>query len=370
MDTDEIVRKLEPYRGQRRKLKDALGDEGLRMLHSHPAVRGSPTFAARFLGYSERSRGRITNWWRQIGLRTVKADYAAREREVADGFRDGMTLDDWEKSYLKQTSRIEAAPVFEWRVKRGTEYGILCLVGDLHYGSDAVDIPRWLKLRDWIAQNPDVRWVGLGDFLNCATATSPGMQDFLPYDVAVQLLIRHLRPIAAQGYVLLDGNHEERLQRALKLRISPMQGIAKELGLHYGMKSELVRLRITDGKRSQEYDGYLHHGYGSARTQGGRINKLVQTMQGLDVDFIAMGHVHQRIVTEQVRVRLADLGYTDRKGQGWADVETDEKPLVFSGSYLRYLRGSYPREAGMPPAALGSTSLHFYLPRHACHGRK
>lgn len=360
----DVVETLEPFRGRRGDLKRQLGNDGLRLLHVHPEVLGSPVAACEFLGYAPKTRGRMAEEWTLLGLQVVRRDYA-RPRQH-DAQVHNLTVSQWREHYLALTSGAESAPGVTWDLPPGEEFGVMCCVSDLHYGAEEMDYRKWLELRDWIAAHPATRFVLLGDLLNTATKGGVSDPDPLPFDVAMELLREDLRPVADQCLVALAGNHEGRIQRELGLRICPVQSLCDDLGIHYGGYDTFLRLYVTDGTHQQTYDGYLHHGFGAAQTPGGKINALVRKMQSLDVDFLAMGHVHDRQVAEQLRLGMADSAF----GEPGVNVETSAKPMVYAGSYLRYTQGSYARNKGLVPTSLGGVSLHCYVAKHSVHGRR
>lgn len=363
-----VTEALEQYRGQRGALKRDLGPEGLRWLHVHPEVNGSPLAACEFLGYAASSLHNFSREWTLLGLSVNKRDWAAHEQEVRNGFLCGQTTQEKIAQYIAETSRPEMAPVFDWKLPASAEYGRLILISDVHWGSHETDAARFCRLVEWIGENPDVRWVGLGDWLNVATKNSVSSPDLLPYDVAFETLLEVVRPIAKQGTLLLDGNHEARIAKELKLRLSPVRELAKELSLHYGGISEFLRLRLKAGKHSQEYDGFCHHGFGGAATAGGKINYLFRQFSSLSCDFLAMGHTHCLTIQEQIRAGLTRR-IIQSEGRDYVEVENTKYPLAFAGSFQRWRRGSYPRDKGLSPASLGAATLHLYTQEHDVHGR-
>ena len=362
--------RLEPYRSKQGKLLRSGDRRRLLLDDLHHLCDGSPAAACEYLGYAPGSASNIARYWTEMGLETTKRNHAVTSEFVTyKGFVGGEDADAKRKRYLAVTGRIEYAPVREWVVPKGTEYARLIGVSDLHYGPPEMDYRRWLDLRDWIAENPDVRWVGLGDMLNVSTKESVGSPDYLPYDDAYEMCLDDLRPIAKQCLLLLDGNHEARISKALKIKLSPAEMMAKELDIHYGGNNEFLRLRLKCGKHEQVYDGFCHHGFGGAQTPGGKINYLYRMYQSLTAGFLLMGHVHMLTVEELIRIGLRNETHTDKEGREWVEVEQTTYPMAFCGSFLKYLRGSYARDRGMMPASLGAGTLHLYAERHAAHGR-
>lgn len=373
--TEEL---LEPYRGQRGALKRALGIDGLRLLHAHPEVQGSPVAGCEFLGYSKTSARVVTDGWAILGLPVGKRDWARHAAQVErDAYSGELSAADKLSRYIEDTSKPERAPVFDWTLptKGSDDYARLVTISDIHWGSYETDAARFVRLCDWIGEHPEVRWVGLGDWLNVSTKNSVSSPDLLEYSDACETLLEVVRPIAKQGLMVLDGNHEARIAKELKLKLSPMRELARQLSvglpqpLHYGGLNEFLRIRLRRGKLCQEYDGYCHHGFGGAATPGGKINYLFRQFSSLACDFLAMGHTHSLTVQEQIRVGLTRR-VVSAAGRDYVDVESTGYPLVFAGSFLRHQRGSYARDKGLSPASLGAATLHLYVTEHDVHARQ
>ena len=375
-ERDKLLDELEPYRGRQSALAKELGQPGVYLLWR--LCHGSPTEGAEFLGYNARSGGRsvVATLYTQAQLPIAKAaGWTKRHGEDAEAaqsaFSGERTVEQRRDDYLHATGKRERAPVHEWRIPTTHEYAQLITVSDLHYGPAEMDYARWLKLRDWIAENKHVRWVGLGDFLDTAVHDSPGMGgegQLLSFEEARELLAADLAPIADQCFCLLAGNHEGRIANKLKLRFCPIKDLCKRLHIPYGGTSSYLRLVIQQGKREQTYDGFLHHGYGSAQTPGGKINKLYKTLEWNAVDFLAMGHTHAQVVVEQLRMAL-DAEVFEEDGRQWAQVGARTIPMAFGGSFLKHQSGSYSRDFGLAPASLGAADFRFYTKKKSVHGR-
>jgi len=373
---DTLLQELEPYRGRKNAVVQKLGTAGVYLLWR--LCNGSPTEAAEFLGYapSGGSTRLISTWFTQAGLLVHKRNgwtkrHGTEAEEVQAQFSGERSLADKREDYLQATGKRERAPVYEWRIPQEAEYAQLVTVSDLHYGPPEMDYARWLKLRDWIAENKHVRWVGLGDFLDTAVHDSPGMGgegQLLSFEDARELLAEDIAPIAKQCFCLLMGNHEARIANKLKLKFCPIKDLCRRLSIPYGGTSSYLRLTVQQGKHAQTYDGFLHHGFGSAQTPGGKINKLFKTIEWNAVDFLAMGHTHAQVVVEQLRMALGNEPF-EEDGQQWVQVGARTIPMAFAGSFLKHQAGSYSRDYGLSPASLGAADFRFDGRRKSVHGR-
>jgi len=356
---EEAAEIVEAYRGKRRAVFDDLGDVGLRAVYV--IADGSPTTAAEFLGYAPSSNGLMGRRFQKAGLPSRRRDTG----QVAPPFRRferDKELDEVRATYLSDTSGAEKALEHRWKLAPGTEYARLITVSDLHYGHQAMDYSRWLKLRDWIGENPDVRWLFHGDLFDMATVQSPGksmIEQGLSFDAAVRLAVDDIRPIAPQCVGLLTGNHDQRIARGLQIDYDPVREVARTLIVEHLGYEGFVKYIVTAGKRRQAYIGYHHHGIGSGQTWGSVFNSLQRLANANKADFVVMGHRHQLAAIQQMQREVAANN----------ELRMVDVPLVCAGSFLKHEGGSYSVEKGYAPAVLGAATLHLYLDRHSVHAR-
>jgi len=355
---------IDQYRGKRSLLQKELGDEGLIELHAK--CHGSPTLAKEFLGY--KSDAIIRRQWKRLGLsnrlqgsRLDIDPLLAAENYLSSMTEQPLTLANVREMYLAVTARADTAPAYEWKVPRDTEYAHLIFLGDLHYGSPDMDYRRFIALCDWIAERPEVRWIGMGDYWDLVTMQSPGIhRQALTYDQATDLLRADTEPIMSQCIMLHRGNHDERIMRGLQIGHDPVKRWAKECDIFYGGYSGFVNVTVTDGRkgRTQKYIGFQHHGFGGGATWGYVLNSMERLAAQNDCDWVAMGHRHQRASVETSKARVVD-----------GVVEVYGVPLISTGSFQKHLKDSYASKKGMRPASLGAAAAHLYLDRHSVHGR-
>jgi len=347
---------ISEYRGKRGLLGKELGDEG--WIELHRKCHGSPSLAMEFLGY--RSYRRIREHWKRLGL-TNRPRGSRLDLDPLLAGEEPQTVAEVREMYLAATARADTAPVYTWEVARDTEYAHLIFLGDLHYGSPDMDYRRFLALCDWIAEHPDVRWIGMGDYWDLVTMQSPGIhRQALTYDQATDLLRADTDPIMPQCIMLHRGNHDERIMRGLQIGHDPVKRWAEEYGVLYGGYSGFIRVTVTDGRKSrtQKYIGFQHHGFGGGATWGYVLNSMERLAAQNDCDWVAMGHRHQRATVETSKARVVD-----------GVVEVYGVPLISTGSFLKHTKDSYASKKGMRPASLGAAAAHLYLDRHSVHGR-
>jgi hypothetical protein len=342
---------LEPYRGKRRALEDALGEHGFRMLVDY--CDQSPMAVCEFLGYEPTTRGRVGKRMAQMGIEVHK-------RDPNDPYGE-MTLQDWENHYLRITGSVERATECEWTLPEDhdEEYGRLHFLGDLHIGNPHQDSRRLLEFIGWLAGHPEDRWILLGDLFELRAKASPGEAPAIPQRIAFDLACKWLEPIMDQCLVCHTGNHDLRVARQTDMQWDPVRDFAREYGKPYGGMDGFHRLRLCKGEQEQVYVGYCHHGYGGARTAGARRNQLVQKLRDTNADYLAMAHLHD-----------TDAGGTPVFGPDEDGIiGVWRKPVVRTGSWLKHEQGSHAREAGLPPGAIGAVTLHLYVSKHSAHAR-
>ncbi len=354
---EAALKLLEPYRGRKGRFRAELGEEGIRALWV--VAEGSPTGGAEFLGY--KSYAPVSKDFAALDLPTRKRDWSDPQAGW-QRFDNEPNTDDLRAQYLNATGGTEQALEVYWRVPKGSEYARLVCVADLHYGEAAMDYRRWLDLRDWIGEHPDVRWAFHGDLFDLATVNSPGTsmcRQALDFRQARKLAREDIAPIAEQCLFLLTGNHDQRVARGLQIAFDPVEELAEDLGIpHLGYEG-FVRYRVSDGKHEQNYTGYHHHGVGSGQAWGSFFNSLQRLADRNSADCVVMGHRHQRAALTITKRQIA----VDNR------IEVVDVPLVGAGSFLKHEGGTYAADKGLAPSVLGSATLHMYLDRHSIHAR-
>jgi len=354
-----------PYAGRKGAIFNAMGKpEALRLLHS--AFAGNTRATADFLGYA--SHDTVSDGWKRLGL-TAMGNSAPRRgpyprdarRAASDDAPDAMpTVDEhWFALYERICGETEIAVECDWKLPRGTEYGRLHFVGDVQLGNANCDLRRLKDFIDWLAGQPDDRWIGLGDWFEAANRLSVGQQ-VMPDDVTMRYACKLFAPIMDQCLVLHTGNHDKRLQIQTGARFDPCAAFAAEFGVPFAGYDGFHRVRVHCGKREQTYTGYCHHGWGAARTTGAQVTQLRRLLQSVDADYVAMGHLHDKQFT------AAGTFGPDEDGV----ITARHKPAVRCGSWLRHGPDSYAREKGYEPGLPGAPTLYLHLDKHDVHTRQ
>jgi len=219
--------------------------------------------------------------------------------------------------------------------KRFTLYPL----GDFHLGSAQCNEDFIRATVAEIKDNPEARWVGVGDMMENAVIGSKSdvYTQTLPPKEQMEHIVDILTPIKDKGLFLIAGNHEQRTMRMVGL--IPEQFIALQLGLPYKGFSCLAVFNLTKAKNPQGFSAFFHHNYGGGYTPGGKVNRAQQPRKICPtVDATFSGHFH---ITSRMPVTWYAPGYT----QVIKHVGYD----YITGSALEW-DNSYAEEKCKPPA--------------------
>jgi len=250
-------------------------------------------------------------------------------------------------------------------------------IADIHFGNKACHVRRCREDIAAIAEDPYAFWIGGGDYaeyigphdkrFDASCVADLDMSDFGSLGWALSHKVYDLfHPIAHKGLGLLIGNHE------WKYFSNTDQGhmhgwLCDRLGLPnlgYCCFVDVVFVRTprikvpmltrtcpAHGKGSDRFRVRIvaHHGFGSARTPGGKINKIREALNAFDCDVAFLAHMHDRKADRKTTITLRGKHIVERSQVG-----------VISGSYLRtYAEGvsTYGEQKLYPPVTFGPASV-------------
>lgn len=228
------------------------------------------------------------------------------------------------------------------------------IISDIHYGCKMCDIDFFETVMDWIYKNPEVFVATNGDLLECSTLSSPSLFDqTVNINDQYDYIYNIFKPLADQKRLLfmIRGNHEKRILRDTGYDIS--RTLAKSLNVNYfesGCAFEL-NTKSENQSRFQKYTGYMIHGYTSARTVAGRLNKVRKLSEVVNAEMYCYGHVHELFHS---KLPFYDIN----RGR----IRKRYKHYILTGSYLKY--GGYVQEKGYRPVALGSPKIKLHTDTH------
>ena len=229
------------------------------------------------------------------------------------------------------------------------------MLADIHYGNRYHDKKLFQKYyvgdkdHEGFKTNKDYHVLCIGDLMETALKESKGVQDQNEWIEDQYMWVRDmLTPVAKDGRLigLIDGNHERRAMRNW-FRTNKM--LASDLGVPYCGDSALIKVNLLKGCIKKSYTIYAHHGFGSSRTDGGKMNAAKRlALIVADADVYVIGHLHDK---------FAKISPVFIKGVA------EDRLFCMTGAYLTY--GGYVEERGYSPPARGSlkVKLHFDINR-------
>lgn len=224
-------------------------------------------------------------------------------------------------------------------------------LGDVHKGSLAYDHDRWQEWVGFIERRKDCSLLGTGDFLNAAlkTSVSEVYDETQTVGSAKRALRSELRPLADRIDLLIPGNHEDRIYRAVG--DCPIEDVADALGCPYARKVAFIVYRVGD----VEYHVYVRHGSGGGGV-GARANRLEKQASALHADVYVSGHTHSQLIFPQ---EIFVYDPTTQK------IVRKSRYFVSSGSFLRY--EEYAAGAGYTPTKMGAPRIRLDGERFDVH---
>lgn len=177
--------------------------------------------------------------------------------------------------------------------KRFTLYPI----GDFHYGSRQCDLKFIEKLINEIKENPEAKWVSMGDLIENAIIGSKSdvYLQTIPPKEQVDAIISLLEPIKKQGLFLILGNHESRTMRVVGQQ--PEEIISYALRIPVAGYSACAVFDLVKAHTPKSFSCYFHHGAGGGYTPGGKVNaasKLRFIAPTADATFSGHSHMTAR----------------------------------------------------------------------------
>lgn len=265
-----------------------------------------------------------------------------------------------------KTSGVFTTHGFTIPVKSGSPVKII-FFGDVHRDSPLHAHEKWQEFLAYAKTQKNAYFFGMGDYLDststtereCLGSISPKMHDTFRNDIQqlqlakIELMAKELAFMRGRIIGMLNGNHYFQFQSG----INSDQKLCELLGAKYLGVCSFVRMTFEAHGRRHTRDLFAHHGQGAARLIGGSLNRVAQMFEGVEADFVAMGHDHKRgIVPGQPRMFLG--AYSPQSKQ--YELKHRETWVIRSGSYLQaYIPGesSYNVDSCRAPSSLGHVEL-------------
>lgn len=216
-----------------------------------------------------------------------------------------------------------------------------------HRGAPQSDSGFIAGIIERIYEDPNARWIYMGDGGECATKISKGdvyKQTMNPTEQQNDV-VRLLTPIREKGLFGIRGNHGNRIYKETGLDFD--ETLCAKLGIPYLGLDVMWHLILNggDAKHRTVFDIYTHHGIDSGVTIASKVNKAQQFDRSVDVDAILTAHSH--IALDLPPRYIQKLGPS---GIVWRPTHE----YICGSAYDS--RSGYAAEAGYPPI----------LPSHLC----
>lgn len=194
----------------------------------------------------------------------------------------------------------------------------LHIFADEHLGDMCCDVKRLMQRIEYVKNTPTAYCILNGDIIDNATKTSIGSvydSDLNPMN-QLQRAVEIFEPIKDKIICITHGNHENRTYKSEGINLSSL--LANQLGLikKYTPTSAVLFIRmgeLTGGRKENSgsgkyrkvcYTGYVLHGSGGGRKEGGKINRLADMASIIDTDFYIHSHTHLPIIMKQAFFRI------------------------------------------------------------------
>ena len=242
---------------------------------------------------------------------------------------------------------------------------LLIPISDIHYGADTFSHKHLQYTVDFIANKPNARAIGTGDWLEAAIAGS--CSDIYSQTVSPQQqmkdLIKIFEPIKDKFLGFVTGNHENRIYKATGIDITSL--IADKFDAPYRPEGMMIKVAIGAGAErhpNQQYvfKIYFTHGYGGARTKSAKAVKAERVATWIDADCYVVSHDHVVNVAPDIYLEVDRRTYP--VGKRWTEgkMQAKRKMLVKSNAYLKW--GGYSEMLGFPPVDLTTPVIQLLTP--------
>lgn len=160
-------------------------------------------------------------------------------------------------------------------------------------------------------------------------------------------VVEIFKPIKDRLLFLLEGNHEEKCKKQYYFDAAGY--IAEELNIPNMGYSCFARLYFKWHKKCS-VDIYAHHGIGSGRTPGAKINSIHSFSKGFNADIFLAGHNHGLMSDSSPVLSLSE-------GGNQVTLKQKSRLFVLCGTYLKTYQvgqSGYGERTGYQPTHIGS----------------
>lgn len=259
---------------------------------------------------------------------------------------------------------IEGEPIF-FVHRFSPEFKSLWLVpiSDCHLGNHLFSEHHFVRTVRFINSKPNIFTILNGDLCECAIKSSIGdiYRQTMSPSKQRDWMIDHLRPIQKKILGMTMGNHEKRIYNDSSIDVCA--DIADALKIRY--RPEGITIRVVFGSgfdghkdRPYVYDIYATHGYGGARTKGGKAVKVERVGHFVHADVYLMSHDHDvNVAPDNYLMPITRTEIQDVTGWEVGKFSAHRKMLVKTNAYLKW--GGYGEMLGFSPTDLETPVIKF-----------
>lgn len=179
------------------------------------------------------------------------------------------------------------------------EIEILALA-DWHIGDKHSDGKEILKQLDYLRRTPNAFAIINGDLMNTAVKSSISdiySEGLTPMEQLKQC-VKLFDGLQEKILLINPGNHELRVWKNDGIDLTQLMATQLGIGERYSPASTLLFIRfgkwIVEGHHGEpvRYAIYATHGSGGGRTEGAKVNRLLQLASIVDADVYVHSHTH------------------------------------------------------------------------------
>ena len=233
-------------------------------------------------------------------------------------------------------------------------------LADLHLGDQHSDFKRIQDYLSFIKDNDNVFYILNGDLMDAAIQSSIGDTYGASLQPMEQLsqCVKIFEPIKDKIIAVTPGNHEQRIYKSDGLDLTQLMCDQLGIGKLYSNTSVLLFVRLGKDHihchhgRPVLYTIYCVHGAGGGRTEGGKVNRLMQLGNICDADIFIHSHTHTPAIVRTGYYRVSAAN---------SSVQKVDKLFINTAAALDYSGGygelqSYkPNSIEMPILVLDGT---------------
>ena len=232
-------------------------------------------------------------------------------------------------------------------------------LADFHLGDPHSDFKKIQEYLAYIKDNDNVFTVLNGDMMDAAIQSSIGDTygaSLQPMEQLAQC-VKIFEPIKDKILAVTPGNHEQRIYKTDGLDLTQLMCNQLGIGDRYSPASVLLFIRFGKDKKHDHhsrpilYTIYCVHGSGGGRTEGGKVNRLMQLGNIIDADIFVHSHTHTPAIVKTGYYRVSAAN---------SSVQKVDKLFVNTAATLDYggygeLQSYKPTSIEMPIIVLNGT---------------